>query len=89
MYEKENKRVVGFGTNNEFEGIHYKNFYGTYLIGPLLVRNPNFFKEFFKQLILSKDPNYKFKEFDLNLETKAYDEFVSLHYNKYKKSASN
>ena len=83
------KRVVGFGTNNEFEGIHYKNFYGTYLIGPLLVRNPNFFKEFFKQLILLKDPNYKFKEFDLNLETKAYDEFVSLHYNKYKKSASN
>ena len=83
------KCVVGFGTNNEFEGIHYKNFYGTYLIGPLLVRNPNFFKEFFKQLILSKDPNYKFKEFDLYLETKAYDEFVSLHYNKYKKSASN
>ena len=32
----------GYGNDlkDEHEGIHYKNFFGTYLLGPLLIRNP-------------------------------------------------
>lgn len=34
----------GFGTDlqGKEEGVHYKNFYGTYLLGPFLVLNPPF-----------------------------------------------
>lgn len=40
------KRKKGFGLNKkaEFEGIHLKNFFGTYLVGPILVLNPPFTK---------------------------------------------
>ena len=36
------KVIDGYGDNlkSEYEGIHYHNFIGTYLIGPLLIRNP-------------------------------------------------
>ena len=80
-------KIIGFGSNNDVEGIHYKNFYGTYLLGPLLIRNPLFFESFLKNFILSKCENFEFKDFNLELETKAYETFVELHYSQYKKSA--
>lgn len=80
-------KIIGFGSNNDVEGIHYKNFYGTYLLGPLLIRNPLFFESFLKSFILSKCENFEFKDFNLELETKAYETFVELHYSQYKKSA--
>ncbi|MGI6509204.1 MAG: hypothetical protein ACOX1L_01285 [Erysipelotrichaceae bacterium] len=36
------KKGFGFKDNNFNEGVRYKNFFGTYLIGPLLVLNPHF-----------------------------------------------
>ena len=47
--------------NNSEIGIHYKNFYGTYIIGPLLIRNPNFSQKFIKNLIISKKNDFKFR----------------------------
>lgn len=40
-------RVRGVGMNKEDnnEGIKYKNFYGTYLLGPFLIFNPDFTKK--------------------------------------------
>lgn len=38
------EKGVGLDRDAAFEGIHYKNFFGTYLIGPLLVLNPPFTK---------------------------------------------
>lgn len=35
---------VGMNLNSNKEGIHYKNFYGTYILGPILVLNPLFTK---------------------------------------------
>lgn len=64
------------------EGIHYNNFYGTYLIGPLLVRNYEFTKYFIKELILSKDKDFKFKKFNFNLDKKAYNEYIEFKKNK-------
>lgn len=39
------------------DGIHEKNFFGTYVIGPLLVRNPEFLEYIIEKLILSKKDN--------------------------------
>lgn len=41
---------VGLNHNEEYEGIHYKNFYGTYVLGPFLVLNPYFTKYLLKEL---------------------------------------
>ncbi len=58
------------------EGIIKNHFYGTYLIGPILIRNPELLKYFVKQLILELDANFKFKPFHLTLENKAYQTFM-------------
>ena len=76
-----NKKILGFINNDSYisklkyplfdnEGIHYNNFYGTYIIGPLLVRNPEFLKYFMNKLT-----NKKLK-YNLKIETKAYNEFI-------------
>ena len=36
--------------HNSNEGIHYKKFYGTYLLGPILILNPKFTKLILKEL---------------------------------------
>jgi hypothetical protein len=67
---------TGYSPNVQEEGILYKNFYGTYLIGPILVRNPEFVKYIIKKLVVSKKKDFKFKKFNLYLEEKAYQEFI-------------
>ena len=49
------EKGFGFKDNNSIEGVHYKNFFGTYLIGPLLILNPDFTEYLLKQLMV----NYK------------------------------
>ena len=71
---------IGAYPNSTKEGIQEYNFYGTYLIGPILVRNPELLKMMTKKLILSKYPNFKFKKFKLNLEENAYKNFMKMHY---------
>lgn len=46
------KVIGGYGSNKEicYEGYKYKNFYGTYLLGPLLILNPLFVKYLFNLL---------------------------------------
>lgn len=62
--------------NNVKEGIHYKNFYATYLLGPILIRNTDLLKYIITKLVLEKDKSFKFKKFDFSLEEKAYDTYV-------------
>lgn len=71
---------VGSYPNSTTEGINYKNFYGTYLIGPILIRNPHFLKHLVKEVILSKDKKFKFKKFNLSFETTAHSNFLERHY---------
>ena len=63
------------------EGFRKNNFYGTYLIGPLLARNPKLLEKICKELILAKDANFELKSFNLEIEQKAHDKFI----NKYDK----
>lgn len=77
---------IGSSPNDSNEGVHYKNFYGTYLIGPLLIRNPHFLEYLIKKIVLAKDPNYKFLKFNLDKEYKAYETYID---NFYKEKQTN
>ncbi|HHW69096.1 MAG TPA: hypothetical protein GX747_01990 [Tenericutes bacterium] len=71
---------IGSYPTSKTEGVLYNNFYGTYLIGPILVRNPEFLKYVIKKLVVSKNKNFKFNKWDLNLEKKAYKSFMKNNY---------
>ena len=58
------------------EGIHYKNFYGSYITGPILSRNPEFLEYFINDLLTQKDKKYKSKKINTSLNKKAYEEFI-------------
>lgn len=71
--EKENF-LKNINNTDENEGIIYKNFIGTYLIGPLLVRNPELLKLIVKKLIKEKDSKYRLKKINLDFLEKAYND---------------
>lgn len=41
---------IGLNHENSLEGIHIHNFFGTYLLGPLLIQNPYFTKYLLKEI---------------------------------------
>lgn len=55
------------------EGIRFNNFYGTYLLGPILARNPHLLKILSDKIIISKNKDFEIKEIDFDLEVKAYE----------------
>ena len=79
------KVIKGIGNypNCNVEGINYKNFYGTYLIGPILIRNPKLLSYLMNKLIKEKDEKFELKEVDQTLEIKAYNEFMKNYYKDY------
>lgn len=52
-------RGNGMNTDTKKEGIWYKNFYGTYSLGPFLVLNPLFTKYILRQLGVSDDLKFE------------------------------
>ncbi len=77
-YLFENTKFKGYET--KYDGFNYKNFYGTYLLGPILARNPNFLCYVCDNIIKSKDSKFKIKKLDFSLEEKAYEEFIKNYY---------
>lgn len=79
-----NEKIIGFENHigkiltYDEDIINIDNFYGTYILGPLLVRNPKFCSYLIKKLILSKDPNFKFKDENYELDIKAYEKTVRI-----------
>lgn len=64
----------------ENEGIKYKNFYGTQVLGPILSRNPDFLKYFLKELLQNtkyQDKIDKINNLNTALNDKAYQEFIA------------
>ena len=77
MEEVYHNKILGFINNNSYNSeyidsdiIRHNNFYGTYILGPILVRNPELVKQFLNRLTDKK------LKYDLKLETKAYNEFI-------------
>lgn len=58
------------------EGVSYKNFYGTFTLGPILSRNYDFLEYFFKKLVLYKNKDFVFKDMNVVLNKSAYEEFI-------------
>ena len=76
------KVIKGYGDNfkTNYEGYHYKNFIGTFTIGPLLIRNPHFTDLIVAKLAANHNYNY---HLDLNTnEYKAYNEYLKNFYEK-------
>lgn len=67
-----------FKVNNE--GYHEYNFFGTYLIGPLLIRNP-YFTDYLVSSIL-KEKKLNFHQDESSYEYKAYHEYIKNFYEK-------
>lgn len=71
---KKENFLKNINNTDENEGIIYKHFIGTYLIGPLLVRNPELLKLIVKQIIKEKDSKYRLKKINLDFLEKAYND---------------
>ena len=67
------KSGTGYVPKAIVEGIKKDNFYGTYLLGPILIRNPYFTEYLVEQIV--KQKNLAFEPFLDKLEIKAYDEY--------------
>lgn len=50
FYFSEAEKGIGINPKTRFEGINKKNFFGTYLIGPILILNPNFTKKILEKM---------------------------------------
>lgn len=71
---------TGFAPNNKNEGIRKNNFYGTYLLGPLLIRNPYLLEYFTKNLLKMK--NLKYKAMTHDTAYQAYEAYLKNFVNK-------
>lgn len=74
------KRGIGSYPNSKTEGYQDKNFFGTYFIGPLLVRNPELLEYFCKMLCEKKGLKFNLKNCNLTLEKKAHQTFLENYY---------
>ncbi len=54
--------------DNDYEGYHFKNVYGTHIIGPILVKNPSFLNLIVRSLARSQ-----YRSIDYPYETAAYE----------------
>ena len=54
------------------------SFYGTYIVGPILVRNPELCSLFVHKLIDSKEKDFEYKDEDYEYEKEAYKKAVEI-----------
>lgn len=80
-------RGIGMYPNSTREGIHRKNFYGTYLIGPVMIRNPEFLKYFVTEMIQKKYPDVVFQPFDLELDERAHQNYIDRYFKNMEKES--
>ena len=75
--------IKGYGAEKDsgVEGFKHNSFRGTYLLGPILARNPKLLEFFVKELISRKDKNFEFKPFDLEIPQAAHDKFMDKYTN--------
>lgn len=64
---------IGENEENSHEGVFKNNLIATYVIGPILVRNPHILKYFVEKIIKSKDENFNIKEIEYKNEEEGYE----------------
>ncbi len=64
---------VGENEKNDYEGVKYKNFYGTHLSGPLLVRNPEILQKLVSEVCKLEKNNFKYKKIEYKNERLGYE----------------
>ncbi len=72
--------INGYADNykSSFEGYREENFFGTYLIGPLLIRNPHLTDYIVKDILEKR--NIPYTEITNTVEYKAYNEYLKNFY---------
>lgn len=70
---------LGVGANKESksEGVRVNNFFGTYVIGPILFRNPCFMEYLAKLIISNRDEEFEFSDVKNEDQYKAYEIVLS------------
>ena len=63
---------------SEYEGYHEYNFYGTFVIGPLILRNPHFTNKLVKE-IMEKN-NLIYHEYEDKILVDAYNQYIKNFY---------
>lgn len=66
------KYGIGNNENEDSEGFIYKNFYGTHVLGPILMKNPFFLEYIIRKVCENIKVDYKNIEFN-EFETKSYE----------------
>lgn len=64
---------TGYAPKIQDEGIYRENFFGTYILGPILIRNPHVTEFIIKKILEQKKIPYQ--EYKNYYETKAYEEY--------------
>ena len=72
---------VGSEKDTGVEGFKHNSFRGTYLLGPILARNPKLLEFFVKELISKKNKDFEFKPLDLEIAQMAHDKFMDKYTN--------
>ena len=70
----ENHNGKNISTNDDI--FNEGTFYGTYIVGPILVRNPKLCSKLVHRLIDSKEKDFNYKEEDYEFEIEAYKKAV-------------
>ena len=68
----------GENENNDYEGVKYKNFYGTHVSGPILARNPELLEKLVVEIGKTKKSNFKLKKVTYANERKGYEIVLEL-----------
>ena len=71
-------RGYGINKNSKYEGIHVNNFFGTNLLGPILIMNP-YFTKYLMNLLGVKKPKLKFETETIDAYDQRLKEFKDLN----------
>ncbi len=82
IYNNENhlfKVKYGIGDNekNDYEGIKYNNFYGTHVIGPIFIKNPEILKQIVINICTNANKDFEYKEIEYLEENNSYNLVLS------------
>ena len=63
---------VGENKKNDYEGVHFNNFFGTHVSGPILTKNPEFLKMVVTKICKNVNKEFEYKEIEYVHENAAY-----------------